>query len=142
MKRMGEIRAKVLLENERDLILWREKRLPKNKVRRLTIEATADTGAVMNLLPQEIVEALGLEKKGKTIVTLADNKKVELEIAGNVAMTVAGRKWETDCLVGPPGCAPLIGQLVMERLDLIADPLKRTLTPRPESPYLPTLNLL
>ena len=47
----------------------------------------------------------------------------------------------TDCLVGPPGCEPLIGQIVLERLDLIAYSLKQTLTPRPESPYLPTLKL-
>jgi len=29
----------------------------------------------------------------------------------------------------------------MESFDLICDPLKRTLTPRPESPFLPTLKM-
>lgn len=43
--------------------------------------------------------------------------------------------------VGPPGCEPLLGQIVMESLDLIADPARRTLTPRPESPIEPTLKL-
>lgn len=64
-----------------------------------------------------------------------------MELAGAIALTIAGRRMITDCLVGPPGCAPLIGQIVMERLDLICDPRKRTLTPRPESPFLPTLSL-
>lgn len=48
---------------------------------------------------------------------------------------------KTDCLIGPPQCEPLIGQLVLERLDLIIDPLKGTITPRPESPYLVSLKL-
>jgi len=35
----------------------------------------------------------------------------------------------------------LLGQIVLERLDLVVDPVKRTLTPRPESPFLPSLKL-
>ena len=51
------------------------------------------------------------------------------------------RNTKTICLVGPPGCEPLLGQVVLEELDLIVDPLQQQLTPRPESPYLPTLKL-
>ena len=36
----------------------------------------------------------------------------------------------TDCVVGPPLSEPLIGQIVLEALDLIADCTNRTLTPR------------
>jgi hypothetical protein len=56
-------------------------------------------------------------------------------------VTIGDRKMKSDCLVGPPGSEPLVGQLVMESLDLIPDPVKRTLTPRPESPYRPTLKM-
>ena len=45
----------------------------------------------------------------------------------------------TDCVVGPPVSEPLVGQTVMEALDLVADCTKRTLTPRPESPDCPLL---
>lgn len=82
----------------------------------------------MMLLPQDLVDNLGLRSLGKTT-------------AGIVDITIAGRSWKTDCLVGPPGCEPLIGQLILERLDLITDCAKRTVTPRPESPYRPTLKL-
>ena len=138
---MGEIRVKVRLENAGDLLLEERGYLDRQKVRAADIEAIVDAGAVMMLLSQDLVENLGLEAAGKTIVTLADETKKELPVAKRIAVTVAGRKWETDCLVGPPGCEALIGQLILERLDLIPDPLKRTLTPRPESPYLPTLKL-
>lgn len=138
---MGEIRVKVLLVNDCDLSLHRRGRLPKKKIRSAEIEAVVDTGAVMVLLPQDIVGRLGLNKFDKRIVILANDQKVEMEIAGPLSLTIGDRRMNTDCLVGPPGCEPLVGQLVMEALDLIADPTRRTLTPRPESPYLPTLKL-
>ena len=47
----------------------------------------------------------------------------------------------TDCVIGPPLCEPLIGQLVLEELDLVVDCARNTLGPRPESPNLPLLKL-
>ncbi|HEV2718740.1 MAG TPA: retropepsin-like aspartic protease [Thermoanaerobaculia bacterium] len=136
---MGEVRTRVILVNQSDEVLVNAGHL--KELRRLEIDAIVDTGAVMTLLPQDLVETLGLPFDGKLIVTLANDQKVELSRARLLSLTIGDRQMDTDCLVGPPGCEPLIGQLVLERLDLIVDPLKRTVTPRPESPYLPTLNL-
>ena len=138
---MGEIRAKVLLENDRDVIMYEEGKIKKEQIRKIDVDALADTGAVMVLLPQDIVETLGLKKIDRVIVTLANEEKIELDVAGRVSLTVANRNMKTDCLVGPPQCEVLIGQLVLERLDLVIDPLKQTITARPESPYLPSLKL-
>lgn len=132
---MGEIRSKIKLENYRDRATGRK------RVRSAEIEAIVDTGAVMMLLPQDLVEDLGLNIIGTTRVLLANDEGVELPNAGLLHITVAGREWDTDCLVGPPGCEPLIGQLILERLDLIPDPVRRTLTVRPESPLRPTLKM-
>lgn len=138
---MGEIRVDVLLQNDRDIFLYEQGKIKKDQIREVKIDALVDTGAVMILLPQDIVETLGLWKVEKAIVVLANEEKVEMDIMGPIALTIANRKMTTDCLMGPPRCEPLIGQLVMERLDIVIDPLKRTLTPRPESPYLPLLKL-
>jgi hypothetical protein len=78
---------------------------------------------------------------GKIIVTLANDEKIELSRARLLSVELANRQMDTDCLVGPPQCEPLIGQLVLERLDLIVDPLKQQVSPRPESPFLPSLKL-
>lgn len=139
---MGEVRAKVHLENANDLVLKATSKSRRRRVRSVDIDAVVDTGAVMMLLPQDVVEALGLERKQKMIVTLANGQNVELDVSSTLAITIAGRNWETDCLVGPPGCIPLIGQLVLERLDLVVDAVRQTLTVRPQSPFLPTLKLL
>ena len=126
---MGEVRAKC----------WLVKVGGKGKP--VEIDALVDTGAVMTLLPEDLADSLGLERNGKVVVTLANDQKIELPIAQPLNLTINGRSMVTDCLVGPPQCEPLIGQIVLERLDLIVDPFKKTLIPRPESPYLPSLKM-
>lgn len=138
---MGEIRVKVQLENNNDIALFEAGVIKKNQMRKEVIDALVDTGAVEVLLPQDLVAHLGLKLYYKVTVTLADDTKKELWQAGPLWLTVCNRGMVTDCLVGPSGCEPLIGQLVMERLDLIPDPRKKTITSRPESPYRPSLKM-
>jgi clan AA aspartic protease len=138
---VGEIRVKVRLKNDGDLFESRQGRLGDKGIRAAEIDALVDTGAVMMLLPRDLIERLGLDVFDRTTVTLADEQKIELDKAGTLAVTIAGRTMKTDCLVGPAGCEPLIGQLVLEALDLIPDPGKKTLAPRPESPDGPTLKM-
>jgi predicted aspartyl protease len=138
---MGEVRARLVLENQRDRILADAGHLSSDRVRRLELDALVDTGAVMTLLPQDVVELLGLPLDGKIIVTLANEERIELPRARLLSLSLGDRQMDTDCLVGPPRCEPLLGQLVLERLDLIVDPVKQAVTPRPESPFLPSLKL-
>ena len=138
---MGEIRVRMFLENEGDLYLHDRRKLSRKKVRKAEIEAVVDTGAVMMLLPQELVEQLGLRRAGKVVVPLANEERVEMEKASGIHLAIGDREMSASCLIGPPGCEPLVGQLVMEELDLILDPLLKTLAPRPESPFLPTLKM-
>jgi hypothetical protein len=78
---------------------------------------------------------------GRIIVTLANEDKIELPRARLLSLTLGNRQMYTDCMVGPSQCEPLLGQLVLERLDLIVDPVRRMVSPRPESPFLPSLKL-
>ena len=138
---MGEIKARVSLENLSDRVLYESGKKAKKRIRRAEVDAIVDTGAIMTLLPQELVEKLGLTVFDTVTVTLADESRVRLKKAGPLNLTIGDRPMITDCLVGPLGCDPLIGQIVMEELDLICDPGQRTLTPRPESPFSPTLKM-
>jgi predicted aspartyl protease len=138
---MGEIRVRMRLENEGDLYLHGRRKLSRKKVRKAEIDAVVDTGAVMTLLPPELVEKLGLRRAGKVVVRLANEERVELEKASGLRLAIGDREMTASCLVGPPGSEPRVGQLVMAELDLIPDPVLRTLTPRPESPFLPTIKM-
>ena len=68
---MGEVRVQVRLRNERDIYLHELGKLPKKKIRAASVSAVADTGAVLMLLPRDIVEALGLRRLGRVTVLLA-----------------------------------------------------------------------
>lgn len=136
---MGEVKAKIYLENAGDIAL--KKRGYIDKIRALEIEGIVDTGATRMMLPQDVVETLGLDLMGKVIVRYADERQDERELAGIVKITVCDRAMGADCVVGPPLSEPLIGQIILEGLDLVVDCITKTLRPHPESPYLPHLKM-
>jgi len=138
---MGEVKVKVDLENYDDRAIASRGLLAEDRVRSQRVDVVVDSGAVMLVLPQDLVEALGLRTLRKAIVTYADERKEERDVAGVVSVRVAGRIVETNCVVGPPGSEPLLGQIVLKEADLLVDCANQRLMPRPESPFLPTLKL-
>ena len=138
---MGEIIVDIELENADDRSLVRLGYRDEDSVRRETISAVADTGARMLALPQDVVDRLGLLEFDSVATIYADGRSGELSVAGPLVLHIVGRRMQTDCVVVPTGAEPLVGQIVMERLDLIADCANQTLTPRPESPDRPLLRI-
>lgn len=138
---MGEITINVTLENPIDRGIFERGSGEEVDIRRTSVKATVDTGAVMLVLPQNVVERLGLQILRTVVVSYADERKEERPVAGPLTIHIGNRFMSTDCIVGPPLSEPLIGQIVLEALDLLADCTKRTLTPRPESPDYPLLKL-
>ncbi|MBU0699920.1 aspartyl protease family protein [bacterium] len=138
---MGEVNVTLYLENAWDRYRCACKEINETQIRKEEITALVDTGAVMLMLPQDLVEALGLISTRKAIVRYADERKEERDIAGMVAVKIGKREMMTECIVGYPGSEPLVGQIVMEVMDLLVDCNEQTLKPRPESPYLPLLKM-
>ena len=132
---MGEVREKVKLINIFD------EYLDKEKIRQFELNCLIDRGAVITLLPKEVVDLLELPDSGAVIVTFADERKEKLKKAGPVKIQIGDRSGNFDCIVGPPNCEPLIGQIVLEELDLIVDPKEQKLVVRPESPFLPLVKM-
>ena len=138
---MGEIVASMELENVGDREVVNQGLRDESTVRRATVNGVADTGAVMLVLPENVVGRLGLRTQREVVVTYADERREIRSVAGPVRVEIANRFMTADCIVGPPLSEPLIGQIVMEGLDLVSDCANRTLAPRPESPDLPLLKL-
>ena len=138
---MGEIVASVELENAADRGIVNQGLRDESTIRRTTVEGVVDIGAVMLMLPENVVSRLGLERQREVVVTYADERNETRPVAGPVTIHIGNRFMNTDCVVGPPLSEPLIGQIVLEALDLIADCTNRTLAPRPESPDSPLLKL-
>ena len=138
---MGEIVVDAELENPIDRGVFERGYGRESDIRRTSVRAVVDTGAVMLMLPQNVVERLGAALSGTVIVTYADERREERPTAGPFTLRLCNRSMPVDCVVGPPLREPLIGQIVLERLDLIADCTNRILVPRPESPDYPLLKL-
>ncbi len=138
---MGEVKVELELENALDRERVRLGQIGEQQVRLARIQALVDSGAVMLVLPQDLVEALGLREVGKAIVTYADERREERPLAGIVTVRVGNRTTSLNCVVGPPNSEPLLGHVVLETMDLLVDCTQQKLVPRPESPFLPLLKL-
>lgn len=137
---MGDVYVELKLENFADRVLAERGYIDEGTVRSEKVKVLADTGSTMLVLPEDLVDALGLKRRGRIIV-YAEERKEERDTAGVVTVRVGKRSMETRCVVGPPGSEPLLGQIILEELDLLVDSKEGKLIPRPESPYFPTLKL-
>ena len=140
-RRKGEIVASMELENTVDRDNASDGLRDESTVRRTTVDGVVDTGAVMLVLPEDVVGYLGLRTRRQVAVIYADERREIRLIAGPVTVHIGNRFMIADCIIGPPSSEPLIGQIVLGALDLVADCGNRTLGPRPESPDYPLLKL-
>ena len=138
---MGEISALVELENTADRTIASEGLRDEATIRRTRVTGVVDTGAVMLVLPENVVDRLGLDRRRKVVVSYMDERKESRSVAGPVTIHIGNRFMIAEYVADPPLSEPLIGQIVPEALDLIADCTNRTVTPRPESPDYPLLKL-
>lgn len=129
---MGEVRAKVRLVNAADEELARRGDLPEIKVRAYETDALIDTGAVSTIIPVDIVVALGLGVSHQRVVEYADGRQEAVNAVGPISVIIRGRKTFEEALV--LGDEVLIGQTVLEKLDLHVDCVNRQLIPNPAHP--------
>ena len=138
---VGEIVVEIELENAGDFDRFEAGELRDADVRRVAIPAVADTGAMMLALPEDVVDRLGIRRRGSIDATYADGRRDELPVAGALIVRIGNRSAVADCIVLPQGSEARIGQIVTRQLDLIPDYANQTLSPRPESPDRPMVRL-
>ncbi|MDX2013592.1 MAG: aspartyl protease family protein [Myxococcaceae bacterium] len=138
---MGAVHVTLDLENTTDADIAMRGLGSVDQVRRVSIRALVDTGAVLLVLPEDVVEHLGLVRRGRSVVSFADDRKADWDVAGPVTVRIGNRSGVFECLVAPPTAEPLLGQIPLRRMDLVIDPLHQTLGVRPESPIYPLLSV-
>ena len=92
-------------------------------------------------LPENVIQDLGLGELESVTVVYAYDRRGTRAVAGPVTVCIEGRAMITECVVLPPDSEALIGPIILERLDLIADCQEQRLHPGPESPLRPMLDL-
>ena len=128
----GKIRVAAKIANVEDLFKVDAGTLPADQVRSVEIsDALVDTGAVMLSLPKRMVAALGLRPyRTRRVRTVGGI--VETAICAAVRLTVEGRDFTTDVAEIPDDCPVLIGQIPLEGLDFVVDPIGQRLIGNPE----------
>ncbi len=129
---MGKVLVKATIDNLNDLYEVSQGRLQPEQVRRIDVpDALVDTGAMMLSLPRRLVQQLGLQqyrtRKAKTSGGVA-----ELGVFGMVLLTVEGRECRVEVAEIPDDCPVLIGQIPLELLDFLVDPVHQRLVGNPE----------
>jgi predicted aspartyl protease len=107
----------------------------------VSLEAVVDTGATMIVLPMGIVRKLGLRRRAEVTVRYANGTTALKTVFDIAKAEVAGRSGDFDVIAEDNGAQPLIGQILLEQLDLIVDPKKRCVRPNPLSPDLPMIEV-
>jgi clan AA aspartic protease len=129
---MGEVRVRAKLTNALDEELARRGTLAPEQVRTCEADALVDTGAVRTVLPADVVARLGLGERGRRIAEYADGRKESVSATGPLVVELHGRDTLDEALV--LGDEILIGQTVLEKLDLFVDCEGRRLVPNPAHP--------
>ena len=133
--KVGEIRVKVRLTNAVDEELMLDGQLAPDRVRFYEADALVDTGAVRTVIPLEVRQRLGTRVRGQRIAEYADGRQEAVDITGPLIVDIFGRDTMEEAMV--LGDEVLIGQTVLEKLDLWADCAGRRLIPNPAHPDQP-----
>ena len=132
---MGEVRVQVKLTNASDEVLFRQRKLPAARMRFYQALALVDTGAVRTIIPPEVVKRLGLGIRGQRVAEYADGRKESVGVTEPLLVEVVGRDTVEEALV--LGDEVLIGQTVLEKLDLHVDCANQRVIPNPAHPDQP-----
>jgi clan AA aspartic protease len=136
---MGEVRVQVELINAGDEVLVRRGLLPPDQVRKYSADALVDTGAVASVLPIHIVQQLGLVTIGKARAEYANGSEETVDLTEPVGIDINGRRATEETMV--LGSEVLIGQTVLERMDLLVDCVNKRVVPNPAHPDQPVLKV-
>jgi clan AA aspartic protease len=136
---MGEVRVKVKLKNAIDEALVSRGMLNPNMLRVCEIEALVDTGAVRTAIPMSILQQLGLRIRGQQVAQYANGLEESIGVTEAIIIELEGRETTEASLV--TGDMVLIGQTVLETLDLWVDCKNRRLVPNPEHPNYPVMRV-
>jgi len=103
----------------------------------IELTVKVDTGATMLVLPGWLQEQLQFPVIRRQLVRYANEETVEREVVYGVEVTVCGRTGVFEAVIEPAKRYGLLGAIVLEALDLIADTRSQRLYVNPRSPDLP-----
>lgn len=136
---MGEVRVKVKLTNTLDRALARRGQITKDQIRTYDADALVDTGAVSSVVPDNVMRQLGLQSDGKRVAEYADGRNEVVDLTEPITFNIIGRETAEGAMV--LGDEVIIGQTILEVLDMQVDCRNQQLIPNPAHPDQPVVKI-
>ena len=104
--------------------------LDPTQIRRARISGVVDSGASELVLPEKVAKELGVPKGERIKVRYADGRRATRDLVDDVRLKLMGRQGTFQAIVEPRRKNALIGAIVLEVLDFLADCKRQRLVPR------------
>jgi predicted aspartyl protease len=128
---MGRVTTQITVESLGDLYAAKQGHIREDQVRRVTIpDALVDTGATFLSLPTRVIRQLGLAKSFTRRV-MTSKGPADADVYEAVRLTIQDRTCSMDVMEVPDPVPALIGQLPLEHLDFVVDPIQQKVIGNP-----------
>jgi len=133
---MGHVYADITIANSFDIVAAKKGLVAEGDVKKMSVKALVDTGAMTLIINDEIASQLDLEVNDRVTVELADGSRCKRDLVGPVNIYFKNRQTSCLALVIPGANEVLLGVIPIEGMDVIIDPTLQQLALPPERPYL------
>lgn len=130
-KTMGRMIVEAMVENLADRFMVEDGQMTEDRIRRIEVsDALVDTGVTILSMPKRLISQLGLRPvRSRQARTAAG--PITVQIYGTTRLTIQGRDCVTDVTELPDDCPVLVGQVPLELLDFVVDPVGHRLIGNP-----------
>lgn len=132
---MEEVRVQVKLTSIEDIVKSRAGIITKDQIRSIITDAMVDTGAVRSVIPRNILDTLGVNIDSETIAEFANGLKEKVSVCEPILFEIDNRRTYDEAFV--LGDEVLIGQTILEKMDLLVDCNTQKLIGNPKHPEGP-----
>lgn len=136
---MGEVRVKVKLTNTFDEGAARRGHISEKDIRSYEADALIYTGAVSSVVPAQVMQQLGVLAAGRRLAEYSDGRKDSVILTEPVTFNIIGRETSEGAMV--LGDEVIIGQTILEVLDMQVDCRNQKLIPNPAHPDQPVVKI-
>jgi clan AA aspartic protease len=128
---VGHIHVDIELINEEDMGMARRSLMDPDDIRKITVSALVDTGALMMSINENIQEYLQLPIVETRRLELANGKMLECPIGAPLVVRFKDHTAHCSAVILPGNSEPLLGAIPLEEMNVIIDPQRQELVPSP-----------
>ena len=130
--RMGEGLIKVRIINATDEENARRGLMTADQVRSVEAMALVDAGATRTVISEDVASRVGITARTQLPIQFGDGRIELVDLGGPLLVELEGRSTVDEAFI--VGDQVLIGQTVLEKLNLLVDCQQQRLIPHPRHP--------